>query len=364
MTAPQRKIIHVDCDAFYAAVEMRDHPEWRALPLAIGGRPETRGVVATCNYAARRFGIHSAMSSARALRLCPELTIVPPDMARYREASARILAIYHDYTALVEPLSLDEAYLDVSGQPHCRGSASLMAEAIRSRIRNEIGITASAGIAPNKFLAKVASDWNKPDGQHLIRPQDAAAFIAALQVKRFYGVGKVTAARLMALGVEDGAGLATLELSVLLREFGRFGQRLHELALGIDARPVNPERVRKSLSVEETFVRDLPDLAACRRELPALLARLSLRLSRAGAPAFRGLQLKIKFADFSQTTIEQGAEELTLAAFGQLLETGYARGLRPVRLLGVGVKLAAMEESGRQMELFETAQPGTKPGST
>jgi DNA polymerase-4 len=181
----QRKIIHVDCDCFYAAIEMRDNPALRDIPLAVGGQPDSRGVIATCNYIARRFGVHSAMSSARALRLCPQLLILPPDMARYRAASQQIMAIYERYTPLIEPLSLDEAYLDVSTQPHEQGSATRMAAAIRRQIQAEVGITASAGIAPNKFLAKIASDWNKPDGQFVIRPQDVDAFVLQLPVEKF-----------------------------------------------------------------------------------------------------------------------------------------------------------------------------------
>ncbi len=349
MTAPQRKIIHVDCDAFYASVEMRDHPEWRDIALAIGGRPETRGVIATCNYLARQYGIHSAMASATALRLCPQLLIVRPDMARYRAASQQIHAIYQAFTERIEPLSLDEAYLDVSGVTLCQGSATRIATAIRTRIREEVGITASAGIAPNKFLAKVASDWNKPDGQFVVRPQDTAAFVAALPVARFFGVGKVTAARLKALGIHHGADLAAADPLLLTQEFGRFGERLHQLAHGIDKREVEPERERKSVSVEETYARDLPDLAACRAELPELLAQLKSRIARAGEPPLRALVVKVKFADFSQTTVEHAASTLMLNAFGRLLETGYARGQgRAVRLLGLGVRLG--HGDARQLE--------------
>ena len=352
MTA-QRKIIHVDCDCFYAAVEMRDRPEWRDVPLAVGGRPETRGVIATCNYVARRFGVRSAMSSARALRLCPKLLIVPPDMARYREASRRVLAIYADFTPLIEPLSLDEAYLDVSGQPHCQGSATRMAQAIRARIRAEVGITASAGIAPNKFLAKVASDWNKPDGQFLVRPDDVDDFVRQLPVEKIWGVGRVTAQRLHDLGAGTCGQLQAWPQAELEQRFGRFGQRLYQLARGIDNRPVEVERVRKSISVEETYAHDLPDLAACLAALPELMERLAARIARCGNPAFRGLVVKLKFDDFSQTTVEHGGERLDAARFAALLSTGHARGARPVRLLGVGVRLGDGEGGdGRQLELF------------
>lgn len=342
---PQRKIIHVDCDCFYASIEMRDNPALRTVPLAVGGQPDKRGVIATCNYLARRYGVHSAMSSARALRLCPSLTILPPDMRRYREASQAILHIYQRYTALIEPLSLDEAYLDVSGQPHCQGSATRMAEAIRQQIREEVGITASAGIAPNKFLAKVASDWNKPDGQLVIRPADVDDFVAALPVEKLWGVGKVTAQRLHQLGVSCCGELQQWPLDTLRQHFGRFGERLHELARGIDTRPVSNERQRHSISVEETYVQDLPDLDSCLAQLPALLQRLQQRLARHQHPALRGLTVKLKFADFQQTTVEQAAPNLSVERLAALLRIAHARGNKPVRLLGVGVRLA---ENGRE----------------
>lgn len=350
----QRKIIHVDCDCFYAAIEMRDDPRLRDIPLAVGGQPDSRGVIATCNYIARRFGVHSAMSSARALRLCPQLTILPPDMARYRAASQQIMAIYERYTPLVEPLSLDEAYLDVSNQPHEQGSATRMAEAIRRQIHAEVGITASAGIAPNKFLAKIASDWNKPDGQFVIRPQDVDRFVLGLPVEKIHGVGKVTATQLQKLGIHRCSDLRHWEVVDLMRHFGRFGERLYELARGRDERPVSTERNRKSISVEETYAQDLPDLAACRDKLPQLMTKLQGRIARAGNPPFKGLSVKLKFADFSQTTAEQTGRQLTAAAYGELLDTAFARGLRPVRLVGVGVRLADEADQPWQLPLFET----------
>jgi DNA polymerase-4 len=346
-----RKIIHCDCDCFYAAVEMRDDPSLRGKPLAVGGRAETRGVIATCNYEARAFGVHSAMSTARALRLCPQLTLLPPDFRRYREASRQILAIYRDYTSLVEPLSLDEAYLDVSDLTRCQGSATLMAEEIRTRIRAEVRITASAGIAPNKFLAKVASDWNKPDGQFVVRPRDVDAFVAALPVEKIFGVGKVTAARLKKRDVHTCGDLRTWELARLVGEFGRFGTTLYSLCRGIDERPVRPDRIAKSLSVETTYARDLPDLAACRAELPALIAEFRRRFARLPAPRpMHKAIVKIKFADFSQTTAECTSAAPDEATWAALLDEAWARRERAVRLLGVGVRFAEAEEE--QGDLF------------
>ena len=220
------------------------------------------------------------MSTARALKLCPQLVLLPPDFERYRAASRQILDIYRDYTALVEPLSLDEAYLDVTGIERCRGSATLMAAEIRARIHAEVGITASAGIAPNKFIAKVASDWNKPDGQFVVRPEQVDAFVAALPVGKLFGVGRVTAARMRRLGIETCADLRSWSLAELTHRFGSFGARLHRLCRGIDERPVAPDRPRKSLSVETTYVSDLPDAAACREALDPLIDDLVARLGR------------------------------------------------------------------------------------
>ena len=338
--AVPRKIIHCDCDCFYAAVEMRDDPRLRGHPVAVGGRPEARGVIATCNYEARRFGVHSAMSSALALRRCPDLLILPPAMDKYRAASRQIMTIYRDYTALVEPLSLDEAYLDVTGTARCRGSGTWIATEIRARVAAEVGITVSAGVAPNKFLAKIASDWRKPDGLFVIRPHEVDAFVAALPVARLFGVGKVTAAKLDALGVHTCGELRAWSALELYRQFGVFGQRLYRLCRGIDARGVDPSSERKSISVETTYPRDLPTLAACTDELEPLLAQLDARIARAQAlHAVRKLYVKIRFADFSRTTVECVAPAPDAAAFRSLLEKGFARRCRPVRLLGVGVRL-------------------------
>ncbi len=352
-----RKIIHCDCDCFYAAVEMRDEPSLRGRPLAVGGRAETRGVIATCNYEARAFGVHSAMPTARAQQLCPQLILLPPDFERYRAASRRILAIYRDYTPLVEPLSLDEAYLDVSGVDRCQGSATLMAQEIRARIRDEVGITASAGIAPNKFIAKVASDWNKPDGQFVVRPQEVDAFVAALPVKKLFGVGKVTAAKLRRLGVDTCGDLRAWSMAELTREFGSFGASLHRLCRGIDERPVCPDRIRKSLSVETTYVTDLADLGACRAALAELIGEFRQRFERAreARPVHKAV-VKVKFADFSQTTAECLSSAPEEAVWLALLDEAWARRRRPVRLLGVGVRFAEEEApgaGGAQIPLFE-----------
>lgn len=347
----QRKIIHCDCDCFYASVEMRDDPRLRDVPLAIGGRPDQRGVVATCNYVARGYGIRSAMPMSQAVQRCPELVIMRPSMEKYRIASRQILAIYRDYTELVEPLSLDEAYLDVTDSQRCRGSATLIAAEIRARIAQTVGITASAGVAPNKFVAKIASDWHKPDGLFVVRPEEVDAFVAALPVKKLFGVGKVTAARLHQLGVETCLDLRNWNLPELMHQFGKFGPRLYDLARGIDTREVCPVQERKSISVEETYVQDLPDLAACIEQVKVLLSDLDARVLRAEAQRnIRKLYIKMRFSNFKTTTVECVGSATSFAAYAELVEMGYRRRNLPVRLLGLGVRLE--DELSQQLPLF------------
>ncbi|MFD2364948.1 DNA polymerase IV [Pseudoduganella sp. GCM10020061] len=351
VNAPQRKIIHCDCDCFYASVEMRDDPSLRGKPLMVGGRADQRGVVATCNYEARKFGIRSAMATAQAVKLCPQLVILPPAMEKYRTASRQIMEIYRSYTDLVEPLSLDEAYLDVTSSPHCKGSATLIAQEIRQRIFDTVGITASAGVAPNKFVAKIASDWNKPDGLFLVRPEEVDEFVAALPVKKLYGVGKVTAARLNKLGAETCADLRNWTMHDLQHHFGSFGARLHDLCRGIDERPVSNSHERKSVSVEETYTPDVPDLPACLDLVPELFDSLLARLKRAGAADQVGkLFVKLKFSDFQQTTVECAGTAPAIALYRRLMEVGYQRGRQPVRLLGLGVRLDASRGEASRLE--------------
>lgn len=351
---PVRKIIHCDCDCFYAAVEMRDDPSLRGRPLAVGGRPETRGVVATCNYEARSYGVHSAMSSAMAMRRCPDLLILPPSMDRYRLVSRQIMAIYLEYTTQVEPLSLDEAYLDVSASPNCGGSATRMAQQIRERVAREVGVTVSAGVAPNKFVAKIASDWRKPDGLFIVRPHQVDAFVAALPVSKLFGVGKVMAARFEALGVTTCGDLRAWSKVDLHRHFGSFGQRLFELCRGLDTRQVEPNRERKSISVETTYVTDLPSFEVCATELTPLLSQLAKRMENSiGNRSIHKLFLKIRFADFKQTTVECISDTLRSDLIIDLLRTGLERNQQPVRLLGVGVRLTGNAESIVQEDLFD-----------
>lgn len=353
MSAHQRKIIHVDCDCFFAAIEMRDDPTLAQRPIAVGGAADRRGVIATCNYEARAFGVRSAMASAHALRLCPDLLILRPRMDVYREASQEIHGILRSYIDLIEPLSLDEAYLDVSACTQFGGSATRIAQDIRRRVWQQLRITVSAGVAPNKFLAKIASDWNKPDGLFVITPAEVGAFVASLPVKRLHGVGRVTAEKLDRLGIRTCTDLGQWSRLALVREFGAFGERLWGLAQGIDERPVQVERRRQSVSVEQTFDRDLPDLAACEAQLAELLAQLERRIARLESDYRPGKPfVKLKFHDFTQTTVEQVGVGATLEGFTSLLAGAYARGERPVRLIGIGVRLSSRREQVEQLRLF------------
>jgi DNA polymerase IV len=351
-----RKIIHCDCDCYYASIEMRDNPELAGLPLAVGGLPQRRGVVATCNYEARRFGIHSAMAAATARRLCPDLIIIRPDMEKYRLASRQMHKIFLDYTDIIEPLSLDEAFLDVTDSEKCQGSASLMAKEIRERIAMEIGITVSAGIAPNKFVAKVASDWNKPNGQFTVLPEQVDEFVRDLPVKKLYGVGTVTANKFNRMGLFTCGDLRALGLEQIQEKFGSFGERLHQLCRGIDHRPVKISRIRKSLSVENTFVEDLQTLDNCMQALPDLLEDFQCRFNRLeGRYCIVKQFIKIKFHDFVSTTVEMLSENTNSENFATLLATGFARGNRPVRLLGLGVRLnpAIVDDSSKEDKAVE-----------
>lgn len=319
---------------------MRDNPALKGVPIAVGGDTAHRGVIATCNYEARHFGVRSAMPTAQALQRCPHLIVIPPSMDKYREASQFITAIYRDYTDLVEPLSLDEAYLDVTDSVQHQGSGTLIAQEIRKRIAHTVGITASAGVAPNKFLAKIASDWNKPDGLFVIRPKDVAEFVRTLPIAKVFGVGKVTAARLQTLGVTTCLDLQSWSIYELENQFGKFGERLYELCRGIDQREVSANRERKSVSIEETYTHDLPDLAACLAQLPALIATLEKRMQRAKVTTgIHKLFVKIRFANFKHTTAECIAARVHADTLQQLMSVAYQRGNLPVRLLGIGIRL-------------------------
>lgn len=351
-----RKIIHIDMDCFYAAVEMRDRPELRGKPVAVGGSPANRGVVATANYEAREFGVRSAMASARAVRICPNLVLLPPNFQKYKLESRKVRTILDRFSETIEPLSLDEAYLDVSQATVCEGSATRIAQEIRRQIFHETGLTASAGVAPNKFLAKVASEWNKPNGLKVIRPQDIEQLMPALKVEKIFGVGRVTAAKMHNQGIRTCGDLQKLSIPELTARFGSWGIRLHEYARGIDLRPVDTSSERKSLSVEETFSTDLPDLAACRAQIPELYQEWQRRMERSGLQKqIRGIFVKLKFHDFTTTTHEAKINRYPEPDdFLHLLDEAFLRRNAPVRLIGLGSRLATLDTAApddRQLTL-------------
>ena len=344
-----RKIIHVDMDAFYASVEQRDEPGLRGLPVAVGGSA-ARGVVAAASYEARKFGVRSAMPSVRALRLCPDLVFRKPRFDVYKHVSSQIRAIFLDYTPHVEPLSLDEAYLDVTADNHGIGSATRIAELIRARIRAETGLTASAGVSYNKFLAKLASDQNKPDGLCVIRPGEGAAFVAGLPVGRFHGVGPRGNEKMAALGILTGADLATQTQAFLRAQFGSMGDYLFRAARGIDLRRVRADRPRKSVSAERTFDHDLSSGERLRDTLEDIIAIAWERIERAQARG-RTVTLKLKFSDFSNMT---RAKSLASPVESREVFASAARALlnaalplpQPVRLMGLGVSALVDEREG------------------
>jgi DNA polymerase-4 len=337
-----KKIIHVDMDAFYASVEQLDHPEWQGKPLAVGGN-ELRGVIAAASYEARKYGIYSAMSSVLAVKKCPDLIFAKPRFDRYKEISNQIREIFYEYTDLVEPLSLDEAFLDVSENKVGLKSAILMAKQIRAKIKEKTGLNASAGVSYNKFLAKTASDLNKPNGQAVILPEDAAAFLEKLPIGKFFGIGKVTGEKMKNLGIHNGLDLKQFSLQFLVRKFGKSGLHYFNIVRGIHLSEVQPHRVRKSISAESTFEQDLSTLEELKKGLTPIIEELIRRLEQGGIKG-RTVTLKIKFSELS--AIHKIAHEL--------LEQDYFP--LPIRLIGVGLgNLNTVEEQvffGEQLKIL------------
>ncbi len=357
MLYPPRKIIHIDMDAFFASVEQRDFPNYRNKPVVVGGSPDRRGVVAACSYEAREFGIHSAMPSSRAYRLCPQIIFVAPRFEVYRQVSRRIHEIFREYTQQIEPLSLDEAYLDVSDTPGFEGSATLIARDIKCKIKDLTGLTASAGVSYNKFLAKIASDRDKPDGLYVITPDKGPAFVEQLLIGAFYGVGRATEAKMQALGIHTGEDLKHWSLSSLQQAFGKAGAYYYHMARGIDERPVVSQRVRKSLGSETTFERDLDDWQSLLAHLKRLAIDVANDLNEKKL-AGRTLTIKVKYDNFEQITRSRtrnlplrGLEDM-LPLLAELLAKTDA-GKRKVRLLGVTISTLEERSQGeRQMQLW------------
>ena len=358
---PRRKIIHIDMDAFYASVEQRDNPEYQGKALVVGGAPDARGVVATASYEARKFGVRSAMSSRRALQLCPHAIFVRPRFAAYKEVSQHIREIFSRYTDLIEPLSLDEAYLDVTEDKQGIGSAIDIAKAIKQAIKDELGLTASAGVSVNKFVAKIASDMQKPDGLTFIGPSSLASFIEKLPVEKFWGVGKVTADKMKKLGLFMGADLKQLSLEQITRHFGKAGAFYYNIVRGIDEREVQPHRETKSVSAEDTFLYDLSALDEMEAELDKIALLVHQRLVKHELKG-RTITLKVKYSDFRQITRSQSHPDAlddlhTIATTAKSLLRATDVDDSAVRLLGITVSNFSAPEirekgpSG-QLELF------------
>ncbi|WP_062016323.1 DNA polymerase IV [Aureimonas sp. AU4] len=359
--APTRKIIHIDMDAFYASVEQRDDPSLRGRPVAVGGSAE-RGVVAAASYEARAFGVRSAMPSVTARRRCPDLVFVKPRFDVYKAISAEIRTVFAEHTDAIEPLSLDEAYLDVTENKGGIISATHIAEMIRARIRERTGLTASAGVSYNKFLAKLASDHRKPDGLFVVTPQMGAAFVADLPVARFHGVGPATAAKMERLGIRTGRDLRERSVAFLTEHFGKIGPYYHGIARGIDERPVRANRIRKSVGAENTFGRDIHDKAEMREALGPILDKVWRHCEATGTRG-RTVTLKVKYADFRQITRALSGprpvdSRAALEAQAFRLLADLAPDPRGVRLLGVTLSaLAGPASDGEEFAGGQFALP-------
>jgi len=353
-----RRILHVDMDAFFASVEQRDNPKLKGKPVAVGGDPKGRGVVAAASYEARSFGVRSAIPMARALRLCPTLVVVPPDFARYRAVSRQVFDLFRSVTPLVEPLSLDEAFLDVTVNAWNEPLGANVAKRLKAEIRTATGLTASAGVAPNKFLAKIASGWKKPDGLTVISPEKVEGFLAKLPVDALWGVGPVTAAKLRASGIEKLVDVRTADRELLGRIVGSWAETLVALSFGIDERPVIPDRPAKSCGTEETYARDLVDRRLMRSEVERMAGEVGAWLMRRNLLA-RTVTLKVRYADFTTVTRSETCRPATCEAAeigrrGAALLAKTEAGKRPVRLLGVSVH--GLESSERHDAEAESRQ--------
>ncbi len=357
----ERKIIHIDMDAFFASVEQLDNVELKGKPLIVGGLPDTRGVVAACSYEARAFGVHSAMPCSQAYRLCPQAIFVRPRMDRYHEISQMIMSIFYQFTELVEPLSLDEAFLDVTYNKKNIPSATWIAQKIREQILSETGLTGSAGVSCNKFLAKVASDLDKPDGITVITPQEALLFINRLPVGKFFGVGRVTEKKMHALGIRTGADLRCYERAQLQANFGKAGHFFYEIVRGIDNRPVNPNRERKSIGSEKTLSSDIIGLSSVKVVLEELAGKVAYSLCQKKKGGCT-VTLKVRYQDFTTITRSRtrkvpvfNAEQI-IAIISSLLKTTEA-GYKKVRLLGISVSKLIDETDVKRQKFVQLTLP-------
>ena len=345
-----RAIIHLDMDCFYAAIEVRDRPSLRGKPVGVGGARDRRGVLTTCNYEARKFGVRSAMPTFMALQRCPNLIVVPTRFDVYRREAAVIRGVLYRFTPLIEPLSLDEAYLDVTAHPN---APAALAHEIRSTIFRKTKLTSSAGIGPNKLIAKIASEINKPNGQCEVKPEEVGDFMKDLPVRKIWGIGEKSERKLEELGVKTCGELQRFSRSELVDLFGKFGLDLYDLCRGIDVRPVEPDRPRKSLSTEETFAADLTTLEECEEKLEELFQDLMADLAqKESTREITKIFVKLKFDDFTRTTAERAGLTPALQDFRLLLAEAFARAGKPVRLIGLGVRFADTTPEEAQLDLL------------
>ena len=343
-------MIHLDMDCFYAAIEVRDRPSLRGKPVGVGGARDRRGVLTTCNYEARKFGVRSAMPTFMALQRCPNLIVVPTRFDVYRREAAVIRGVLYRFTPLIEPLSLDEAYLDVTAHPN---APAALAHEIRSTIFRKTKLTSSAGIGPNKLIAKIASEINKPNGQCEVKPEEVGDFMKDLPVRKIWGIGEKSERKLEELGVKTCGELQRFSRSELVDLFGKFGLDLYDLCRGIDVRPVEPDRPRKSLSTEETFAADLTTLEECEEKLEELFQDLMADLAqKESTREITKIFVKLKFDDFTRTTAERAGLTPALQDFRLLLAEAFARAGKPVRLIGLGVRFADTTPEEAQLDLL------------
>lgn len=344
-----RQVLHVDCDCFFAAVEMRDQPQYRHVPLAIGGASDRRGVISTCNYLARKYGVRSAMATGQALKLCPDLKLLPGNMEKYRIASNKVMDILKVYALEFEQVSIDEAYLEL---PPASNSI-LIAQQIRQQVETQVGITVSVGIAPNKFLAKVASDWEKPNGQFHIPPSEVEKFVEALEVRKIPGVGPKSAEKLNNLGLHTCLHIKQLPLEWLIKKFGKFGKILHDRSNGIDHRGLSTDYQRKSISIERTFSEDIMQGTDIALALDEMWPRFLTRIENAGLSLTKIAPfVKVKFADFHVTTLANHQKTATVENYLALLNEASIRDKQSIRLIGLGGRLIETSKEHPQLKLF------------
>ena len=341
-------------DSFFASLEIREKPYLQNKPVAVGGKAHERGVLTTCNYVARGYGIHSAMSSKRAMQLCKDLIILPVDITKYKKASKEIFKIFKCYTKKIEPVSIDEAYLDVSSSNYCGGDPEEMARQIRSCIKNDFKITASAGISSNKLVAKICSDWKKPDNQFSICDDEIKEFMINVHLKKIPGIGKVNFEKCKKLNMQMCDDMYNLSIGELVQLFGSYGSSLYNLIRGIDHREVEENRVRKSISVEDTFINDLREIRSCTDKITILYSKLIERCNDSNicASATKEIFLKIKFSDFETITRQKKCDTLSVNNFIDLFTNNIIKVEKPIRLLGIGFKLKEKENGSDQYDIF------------